>query len=887
MPFKSEKQRRFLWAEHPDIAKRWAKKYPESNKDLPMYAHKDTNKDEKNAALVALNHALTSSYVNSQTVNSDPSIISNADTTIKNSADGLMYVPLPKKQGPSYAGEERESGTNASEKSHCAETPDNKALDTKNPVAQKLAGVLAGALVQTMANKSAFVASHTVRDMLAKIQGYPGAPMNLNLKRYAVNPAAQTMPPGFGMGQPTAQPQAQPQAQAAAQPQTATPAKTAAANGQISSLSPIQPITPPPGAQRTMGGQAGGKKSPSVDAIQMYGPMNMINGKLAPPQKTVINGNAAFGQKNSPDSMKFAEAKDSTPCSCGCGDTVSTCKCGSDCKCRKPGGSCYQAEKAAKLGLWDRIRAKKERGGKPAQPGDKDYPDAKSWKKVTAISEKKSDVEYAGNDPAELKWHDDMQKAVAAWEKKWNMKWEDYPPEAKKKKPAIKQSASSPAWQRSAGKNPEGGLNAKGRASYNKATGGNLKAPVTESNPSGERAKRQNSFCARMCGMKKHETGSDTARDPDSRINKSLSKWNCKCGSAFEFGKLAADAMAMPSLSSTSIGNSTNPPPSSYTGKVRLPINTRGQAYAAHAANLSAGNPMQPAQVGQPQTILAPPTGRANNMITGALDQRMPPSPMDRAGRQVDAVADEFDRSSGKFGRNFVADMATPGSFVPQPGQAGSYVRPEMLGEAGMIKTQSAFTFGQRMAEKTAVDPRKLQSLVRATVPAISAPKPKVTLPAPQATIPGTAGGRVFGDSAGLLADNAKAIAANPHYQAPGAGPLKMAPPRAAAAPQRGVGPMAPPPKPAPAPTAPKITITPQQAAAAVPLPRSPGLVTTGATSSSPAPAASGFKLTPQETAQMQQMNSIGRGFSLSQNQARTPVAVRALQQNAAQRGAR
>lgn len=89
--------------------------------------------------------------------------------------------------------------------------------------------------------------------------------------------------------------------------------------------------------------------------------------------------------------------------------------------------------------------------------------------------------------------------------------------------------AGSPAWQRAEGKNDEGGLNAKGRASYNKATGGNLKAPVTESNPSGDRAKRQNSFCARMCGMKKHETGAKTKSDPDSRINKSLRKWNCKC----------------------------------------------------------------------------------------------------------------------------------------------------------------------------------------------------------------------------------------------------------------------------------------------------------------------------------------------------------------------
>jgi hypothetical protein len=100
----------------------------------------------------------------------------------------------------------------------------------------------------------------------------------------------------------------------------------------------------------------------------------------------------------------------------------------------------------------------------------------------------------------------------------------------RKKKPEEKQ-AGSPAWQRSAGKNEEGGLNAKGRASYNKATGGNLKAPVTESNPTGERESRQNSFCSRMCGMKRVNTGAETKSDPDSRINKALRKWNCKCGS--------------------------------------------------------------------------------------------------------------------------------------------------------------------------------------------------------------------------------------------------------------------------------------------------------------------------------------------------------------------
>ena len=88
---------------------------------------------------------------------------------------------------------------------------------------------------------------------------------------------------------------------------------------------------------------------------------------------------------------------------------------------------------------------------------------------------------------------------------------------------------TSPAWQRKAGKNPEGGLNAAGRRSYNEATGGNLKAPVSkeEASRSPKSAARRRSFCARMEGMKRKNTSSKTARDPDSRINKSLRKWDC------------------------------------------------------------------------------------------------------------------------------------------------------------------------------------------------------------------------------------------------------------------------------------------------------------------------------------------------------------------------
>ena len=84
--------------------------------------------------------------------------------------------------------------------------------------------------------------------------------------------------------------------------------------------------------------------------------------------------------------------------------------------------------------------------------------------------------------------------------------------------------AKSPAWQRKEGKNPNGGLNAKGRASAKKQ-GMNLKPPQPEG------GKRRDSFCARMKGMKAKLTSAKTAKDPNSRINKSLRAWNCWNGS--------------------------------------------------------------------------------------------------------------------------------------------------------------------------------------------------------------------------------------------------------------------------------------------------------------------------------------------------------------------
>lgn len=79
--------------------------------------------------------------------------------------------------------------------------------------------------------------------------------------------------------------------------------------------------------------------------------------------------------------------------------------------------------------------------------------------------------------------------------------------------------AKSAAWKRKEGKSPSGGLNAKGRASYNRETGGNLKAPQPEG------GLRKKSFCARSAGQMK--MWPKAAKDPNSRLRLARKKWKC------------------------------------------------------------------------------------------------------------------------------------------------------------------------------------------------------------------------------------------------------------------------------------------------------------------------------------------------------------------------
>jgi hypothetical protein len=172
-------------------------------------------------------------------------------------------------------------------------------------------------------------------------------------------------------------------------------------------------------------------------------------------------------------------------------------------------------------GLWDNIHAKRKRiksgsGERMRKPGSKGAPSKQDFKDSMSedveelfdlIEDVVEDIAKENNIDSEIIWED----------------LESIPDE---------ELVEVAAWQRKEGKNPEGGLNAKGIAAYRRENpGSKLQMAVTTKpsklKPGSKAANRRKSFCARMGGMKKRLTSAKTARDPDSRINKALRKWNC------------------------------------------------------------------------------------------------------------------------------------------------------------------------------------------------------------------------------------------------------------------------------------------------------------------------------------------------------------------------
>lgn len=148
----------------------------------------------------------------------------------------------------------------------------------------------------------------------------------------------------------------------------------------------------------------------------------------------------------------------------------------------------------------------------------------------------KSDVYLSDEESLEL--FEDMKSTMSTTAaKKRKMKgkdpcWDGYKMVGTRKKDGrevpncVPKEASSRIATKKEHRSPAGGLNQKGRDYYNRENGSNLKAPVTEDNPTGKRKKRQDSYCARSEGqMKDHNI--DCREDPDKPICKSRKRWNC------------------------------------------------------------------------------------------------------------------------------------------------------------------------------------------------------------------------------------------------------------------------------------------------------------------------------------------------------------------------
>ena len=175
-------------------------------------------------------------------------------------------------------------------------------------------------------------------------------------------------------------------------------------------------------------------------------------------------------------------------------------------------------------GLWDNIHAKRKRiksgsGERMRKPGSKGAPTKQNFK--DSMSEDVVEAEEI---------FDLIEDIIEGIAKDNNVDsefiWEDL------ESVPDEELVEVAAWQRKEGKNPEGGLNAKGIAAYRRENpGSKLQMAVTTKpsklKPGSKAANRRKSFCARMGGMKRRLTSAKTARDPDSRINKALRKWNC------------------------------------------------------------------------------------------------------------------------------------------------------------------------------------------------------------------------------------------------------------------------------------------------------------------------------------------------------------------------
>ena len=200
-----------------------------------------------------------------------------------------------------------------------------------------------------------------------------------------------------------------------------------------------------------------------------------------------------------------------------------------------------------KRGLWDNIHAKRERikrgsGEHMRKPGSKGAPTDAAIK-ASQTEERYMGAEKASNDPNDptSRFVGDARvymKDTPGQEE--NLKHLEGGSKLKTIKRVVKEKNCScqesveleEKWSDAKHKSPSGGLTRAGVMAYRRENPGSKLQTAVTTKPSklkkgSKAAKRRKSFCARMGGMKKRLTSAKTARDPNSRINKALRKWNC------------------------------------------------------------------------------------------------------------------------------------------------------------------------------------------------------------------------------------------------------------------------------------------------------------------------------------------------------------------------
>jgi len=210
-------------------------------------------------------------------------------------------------------------------------------------------------------------------------------------------------------------------------------------------------------------------------------------------------------------------------------------------------------------GLWHNIHAKRKCGERPAKPGEKGYPKTLNIEETDieeGIEKARKNVgaskcwsgKKLGNPPTKMKGDKEVPNCVPesiSIEDAHGNHYAEFvdiiKPESLKPSKGIGskllgekklysnwREEFAEDWQSVNRKDKTDGLSPAAVKAYRRENpGSKLQTAVTEKNPSGKRANRRKNFCSRMSGMKDKLTSAETARDPDSRINKALRRWNC------------------------------------------------------------------------------------------------------------------------------------------------------------------------------------------------------------------------------------------------------------------------------------------------------------------------------------------------------------------------